>query len=185
MLSPTLWRTCRVLSGKTRLALLRRVVNDPGLTVSNLADSLAISLPRASQELRRLQSRGLVRAVREGPFVRYQPLPDPQVPTAKPLLTALVRTFRKYSLAADLHSIRIASGYSQPRRIKMVRELLRGSRDLNTLCYNTGIPRTSLMRHLLILWSCGLVVRRGKQYLFVADPHPLARCLVRIVRQRS
>ena len=36
-LSPTLWRTCRILSGGTRLALLRRVIKHPGLSVSELA----------------------------------------------------------------------------------------------------------------------------------------------------
>ena len=41
-LHPTLWRTCRVLAGPTRLRLLRRVIARPGLTVQQLA------MPRGS-----------------------------------------------------------------------------------------------------------------------------------------
>ena len=49
-LSPTLWRTCRVLSGTTRLSLLQRIIRSPGLCVSDLAAAEGISLGRASQE---------------------------------------------------------------------------------------------------------------------------------------
>ena len=76
-LSPTLWRTCRVLAGGTRLALLRRVIKHPGLSVSELVAAEKIDLARASQELRRLQARGIVDVEREGRRVRYFPEPDP------------------------------------------------------------------------------------------------------------
>ena len=92
-LHPTLWRTCRVLSGETRLKLLRLIIATPGKTVSRLAEETGIGLSRASQELRRLQSRGLVQTVRKGSFVHYLPDPDPQVPDAKPLLLAMKATF--------------------------------------------------------------------------------------------
>ena len=88
-LSPTLWRTCRVLAGGTRLALLRRVIKHPGLSVSELAAADKIDLARASQDLRRLQSRGLLRRHQAGVHVLFRPLPDPQVATAAPLLKAV------------------------------------------------------------------------------------------------
>ena len=96
-LHPTLWRTCRVLAGSTRLNLLRLVVATPGHTVSRLAEEAGIGLSRASQELRRLQSRGLLRATRTGSFVHYRPEPDPQVPDAKPLLLAMKTLFTAVS----------------------------------------------------------------------------------------
>ena len=76
-LHPTLWRTCRVLAGPTRLRLLRRVIARPGLTVQQLADAQDIGKSRASQELRRLQSRGLIQARRKSARVAYHPVPDP------------------------------------------------------------------------------------------------------------
>lgn len=92
-LHPTLWRTCRVLAGPTRLRLLRRVIARPGLTVQQLADAQDIGKSRASQELRRLQSRGLIQARRKSARVAYHPVPDPLVATAKPLLEAMKTAF--------------------------------------------------------------------------------------------
>ena len=87
-LTPTLWRTCRVLSGATRLELLRRIIEMPDQCVAELTEALGLSETRASQELRRLQSRGLVQVAREGRWVRYRPVTVPKVPSAKPLLAA-------------------------------------------------------------------------------------------------
>ena len=63
-LAPTLWRTCRVLAGATRLALLRLIIESPDLRVADLAALAGLSESRTSQELRRLQARGLVQALR-------------------------------------------------------------------------------------------------------------------------
>lgn len=89
MMNPTLWRTCRVLSHPGRIRLLRLVLSHPDAGVSELAELAGISQPSATQELRRLQSRGLLKRIPVGRRVTFLPIPDPQVPTAEPLLQAL------------------------------------------------------------------------------------------------
>ena len=88
-LNPTVWRTCRVLSHPGRLRLLQEVLRQPERSVSQLAEDLSIGVSDASQQLRRLQSRGLLKRTCRGLEVIYRPIPDPQVPSAKPLLLAL------------------------------------------------------------------------------------------------
>ncbi|MBU1692967.1 MAG: helix-turn-helix domain-containing protein [Verrucomicrobia bacterium] len=184
-LHPTLWRTCRVLAGETRIRLLRLVVNNPGRTVSDLAATIGISLPRASQELRRLQSRGLLQAVRVGRQVRYQPIPDPQVPSAKPLLKAAETVFRRFPREAETRLAEIATAFSHPRRIAIVRELLWAPQDTLSLLNGVGIPRISLNRHLRLLRARGLVEHRGGKNRLTASHHPLVQCLARMIKQSS
>ena len=179
-LHPTLWRTCRMLSGKTRLALLRQVIDSPGQTVSALAGQLQISLPRASQELRRLQSRGLIQANRSGMHVQYRPVPDPLVSTAAPLLQAMQSTFRRFSASEDDQAARIATGFSHLRRLAIVRLLLIGPMDTPALEELSGMSRDALNRHLLKLRAAGLINREGKRIQIEDPPHPLAKCLLEI-----
>ena len=181
-LHPTLWRTCRVLAGETRLQLLRRVSNHPGHSVSDLADAGGISRPRASQELRRLQSRGLLQAVRIGRMVRYQPVPDALVPTAAPLLAASQAVFRRYSRSSGLRFAEIAVAFSHPRRIAIVAELIHSPRTAASLRQATGIPWRALKRHLRVLRNRQLVVCQRGRYYFRPGGHPLACCLARIIR---
>ncbi len=63
-LNPTLWRTCRMLTGTNRVRLLRELHDHPGQSVSQLAAALGIGPSDASQELRRIQSRGLLKSER-------------------------------------------------------------------------------------------------------------------------
>jgi DNA-binding HxlR family transcriptional regulator len=177
-LNPTLWRTCRILSGRTRLALLRRVVRRPGQTVSQLAKAEGISLPRTSQELRRLQSRGLLQAVRTGLFVKYHPIPDPQVAMAKPLLQALQEAFSRFPASADDQGILIAAGLSHIRRLAIVRELRKEPRDIPGLSARTRIPGRALWRHLRLLEQGGWVQREGAVWEIAPNDYPLAKCLM-------
>ena len=182
MLHPSLWRTCRVLSGETRLKLLRTILDTPGQSVSELAHSLAISLPRASQELRRLQSRGLVQTRPQGVHVRYDPAPDPLVATAAPLLQAAKETFVGFPPAEDHQLTRIATGFSHPRRLSILRLLQIGPMNTRTLEDLSGMTRTALNRHLLKLQTAGLVRREHRQFHVVDHPHPMAQRLLRILQ---
>ena len=181
-LNPTLWRTCRVLAGPTRLQLLRRILAAPGATVTRAAEAAGISLSRASQELRRLQSRGLLGVERAGPFVRYFPKPDPQVPGAAPLLHALKATFARGGAARDAEAIRIATALAHPRRILLFRRLLEGPATLATLRSSSGIPFDSVHHHLQLLRRGHLVVGRPPVCRAARRNHPLAKCLVELVR---
>ena len=63
--------TLRALSHPKRLMLLQ-LLGDRSLSVSTLAEALHLSLPNASQHLRVLRDRGIVRAERVGQGVRYR-----------------------------------------------------------------------------------------------------------------
>ena len=181
-LHPTLWRTCRVLAGPTRLKLLRLVVAAPGHTVSRLAEDAGIGLSRASQELRRLQSRGLIRATRNGPFVHYLPESDPQVPDAKPLLLAMKTAFARQSPSMDESIALIATALSHPRRILILRELRNGPRTIPMLQAALHFSFGAIFRHLQVLQEGHLVRRKASLFRMAGTPHPLARCLVDLVK---
>ena len=180
-LNPTLWRTCRVLTGATRLALLRRLLRKPGQTVSQLAEAERVSMPRASQELRRLQSRGLLRAERRRGHVRYHPDPDPQVATARPILAALGRDREWLATGAAERIRRLAAGASYERRLDLLRELKKGPRDAPALRAAAGQPAISLYRHLYELRRCGWVTQERRQWRLAANGHPLARGLRKLI----
>lgn len=178
MLNPTLWRTCRILAGKTRLSLLRRLLKDPGQTVTRLAEIEELSVSRASQELRRLQSRGLLRAERTGAWVRYRPLPDPQVPSARPILQAVGEMYSRFPAAADEQILATAAGLSHARRIDLVRALRAGPADIAELCLRVPMPSISLWRHLRELEAGGWAERDGRRWKLAANDSPLAKCLL-------
>ena len=181
-LHPTLWRTCRALAGKTRLRLFRLVVDFPGQSVSELADQAGIGCSLASQELRRLQSRGLLQSLRKGPFVQYLPGPDPQVPDARPILSAMKTTFARFTPAADKHIHRIAAALSHPRRIAILRELLNGPRNIHALQTSLRIPIRTLYHHLQTLQDGHMIRQNRMVFRPVRNPHPLAKCLADLVR---
>ena len=181
-LSPTLWRTCRVLAGATRLRLLRLVLAAPGATVTWLAEEAKISLSRASQELRRLQSRGLLRVARQGAFVRYAPEPDPLVPSARPLLAALKLTFALGKSAQDREIQRQATGLSHPRRLLLLGELLDGPRTIPMLQAALSIPDDAVYRHLRLLEQGGWVRMKSGVVHVTRSSHPLRRCLTDLVK---
>lgn len=181
-LSPTLWRTARVLAGKTRLGLLRRIVKDPGKSVSDLAEALGLSRSRASQELRRLQSRGIVQASRDGVWLRYRPVPDPLVSSAKPILTAMEAVFARFPEAEDERTVRVATAFSHARRLAIVRELRQGARTAAELQQVPGMSEMAVYRHLGLLQEGDVVRRHGKTWRLEPWGHPLTLCLMELLR---
>ncbi|HPJ57748.1 MAG TPA: helix-turn-helix domain-containing protein [Kiritimatiellia bacterium] len=182
-LHPTLWRTCRVLAGPTRLRLLRRVIARPGLTVQQLADAQGIGKSRASQELRRLQSRGLIQARRESARVAYHPVPDPLVATAKPLLEAMKTAFASTAPRQDRLAIGSAVALAYPRRQDIVRHLLDAPASVSDLAARLRIPRMSTLRHLHALRDLDLARNVRGRWHFTPNAHPLTRCLIRLLQQ--
>ncbi len=180
-LSPTLWRTCRVLSGRLRLALFRRIIASPGQCVSQLAQAENISIPRASQELRRLQSRGLVGVERPGKFVQYFPESDPLVASAKPILRAMQMTCAQVPAAADDRTARLAQGLSHAKRIAMVRALQEGPKSMTELQAHLRLSPANCRHHLKFLREGGWVEREGKTPRLAPNDAPLAQCLLKLI----
>jgi DNA-binding transcriptional ArsR family regulator len=156
---PTLWRSCRVLANLRRLACLKAVLAEPGAAVGDVADKIGIPPNQASLALRALQARGLLSATREGRAVRYSPVPDPLVDSAKPLLSALRRllTARDVSEKEIFHA---ATAFTHPRRLAMVSCLARrGPLPAETLAAANGISYPAATRHIKKLASREIIVK--------------------------
>ncbi len=179
-LSPTLWRTCRVLSGTVRVRLLRQLFDDPNRCVSEMACAAGIGESDASQELRRLQSRGLLQRQAIGAKVLYRPGADPQVSSAAPLLAAL-RKSMALPPEQDEELICIAKGLSHERRIHLARLLMQGNQTFSNLFLQANLNPAALRRHLVPLREGGWLQRQGRRFVFAPPPHPLARALYKLL----
>ena len=154
---PTIWRTCRVLANKRRLACLKAVLRQPGETVGVIAASAKIPQDQASLCLRALQARGILHASRESRWVRYHPLPDPLVPVAAPILAGMSQTVLNEKLAAP-RIIRCLTAFTHPRRLVILRSLQQhGPMSFAELARRSRISSTALFRHLKKLEERGLV----------------------------
>ncbi len=177
-LHPTLWRTARVLAHGGRLCLLEAVLRRPGMTVTQLADATGLALPAASMHLRALHARGLLRAERSGSRVRYRAAADPDIRFAAPLLAA----FRRALLVAGRSPgdiVRVATGFTHPRRLAVWRRLCAGPAGVAELSRSTRIGRRALHRHLDKLVRHGLVETTPGGYRPVSPPDPLAAAFIK------
>lgn len=184
-LHPTLWRTCKMLAGKKRVLLLREIFKSAGRNVTQLGKAVGIKRSDASQELRRIQSRGILSSKRRGVHLIYSMKPDPQVPSAAPILHAIQSSLRTIPAKRDLEICVIATNLSNERRIQIVRELLHGPMPLNQIQLQTGIPEVSLAKHLHVLRSSGFIRKAENEYRLLAPRHPLAQALIRMVESHQ
>ena len=180
-LNPTVWRTCRALSGRTRLGLLRNVLEKPGGNVSQLAELLAIGISDASQELRRLQSRGLLKRSCQGAAVVYLPIPDPQVPSAAPLLKALQAAWNGTPPGEIDEVARQAMGLACERRVAIVRALAQQPRSAGDLANLVRTGPDNLKKHLRILRESGWVAKQNKAFVLCPATHPVQAALLKLL----
>lgn len=177
-LNPTLWRTCRMLSGDTRLRLLRALHDQPGRNVTELARAMEIGRSDASQELRRIQSRGLLQPEHRGAALIYRVGADPQVASAAPLLKALKAAFSS-AAAGQVATIRaIANGLAHPKRIAILKSLMQAPKSVYALQKEIRTEFGNLQRHVQTLRAGGLVSRKDRLLHFTAPTHPLARAFI-------
>ena len=179
-LNPTLWRTCRMLSGAVRLRLLRALHEQPGQSVAELAKRAGIGKSDASQELRRIQSRGVLRSGREGARVIYRLEADPQVVSAAPLVRALQSALSRYPADQDEEMRRLAWGLAYPRRVAMVQALVRAPRNGGELGQALQWPGVTVYRHVRILKESGWVRWAGGRLEVVRPEHPLGHALLKL-----
>ncbi len=181
-LNPTLWRTCRMLAGSTRIRLLRGLHDHPGRCVNDLAQDIGIGISDASQELRRIQSRGLLRSKREGARVLYRLEADPQVASAAPILKALKTALATLPPERDEDMRRIAFGLAYPRRIAIARALLAEPQTGMGLSQELELSTFAVFNHVRILRESGWVRRGADQRLNLSPPdHPLGAALFRLL----
>ncbi|WP_446923981.1 ArsR/SmtB family transcription factor, partial [Klebsiella pneumoniae] len=64
--------TFKILSNGTRLRILHAVIRTPNISVTELAEQLEMKPQAISNQLQRLDDKGIVRSSREGNFIRYR-----------------------------------------------------------------------------------------------------------------
>jgi DNA-binding transcriptional ArsR family regulator len=175
-LVPTLWRTCRVLANQKRLRLLHYVIKKPLSSVAHIATSLHLPVHVASEYLRALNARGLLRAKRQGRLVLYEAVADFSVPEAWILLVTVESAINKQHKTKDI--LFSLTGFTHPRRIELVRAIHAGAVDLRSLKIKTGCSTPAVTRHLRKLRRRGFVVSDHGLYRCATPTNPLAKTLL-------
>jgi len=175
-LQPTLWRTCRALANKTRLQLLHELFVNGEQTVSDIAANARIRLALASLYLRALNARGVLRARTSGRRTFYRIQANKSVPHAQPLVSALLASFQSSARPVD-ELFRDLTACSHLRRLFLL-QALKQPLSLEEMRSRTGIPFSSLQRHLHKLLRRGYVTQEGKLYLRARPRTPMAKCLL-------
>ncbi len=170
-----------MLSGKTRMKLLRCLEEHPGQNVTQLANAVGIGTSDASQELRRIQSRGLLKAEHRHTNLIYHFRADPQVTSARPLLQALRTALATKIPDANERICDIANSLGHVRRIKILKALMKKSKTAYSLQKEIQISQSCIRRHLQPLLKCGLVKHDKKLIHYVPPRHPLAKALIRLL----
>ena len=175
-LRPTVWRTCRTLANDRRLALLRWLLTVERASVSEAAAHFRWATARASEELRQLQSRGLIRSERAGRQVYYSAIPNPAVDYAAELHSALKAAFEAGASPKSLYAT--LTGFTHPRRLAILAALSKDAPvagvELRRQC---RMSRMALHRHLRKLAARGVAVRRAKGWALSPPRNRLDRAL--------
>ena len=182
LLRPTLWRTCRVLANRTRLQILGLLFKEPGLTVSAVGERLDLALPVASQYLRALEARGLLRARRSGRWVHYQlPAANAGGPAAL-LVMALRQVFRQEAHPTEV-LFKLATAFTHPRRIELFRTLQGQRPDFRQLKTATRLSAWALRRHLEKLKGRGFLDQQQGHYAAAHPESAVGRALARLAAE--
>ncbi len=180
-LTPTLWRTCRVLANQRRLALVEALIDQPPQPVAAVAAACGQSEAICSHGLRQLQARGLCRATRSGRWVSYTLAADPCVTHSESLLRALTRALRA-SRSDFKPLIATLTAYTHPRRIDIVATLHRaGPCATDDLGRHCGISPAALYRHLKKLERRGVLRQADGSVFLLTTADALSRALCEIV----
>ncbi len=175
---PTLWRTCRAIANPTRLQIFALLVEQPGQTVSAVARRLKQPLSVASESLRTLEARGLLTARRVGRRVEYRPSPVRGGDPAQGLVAALRLAFQHESQPVQT-LFRLATAFTHPRRVEIVRGLQEAPQTLGQMQIASGISGRALRRHLRKLEARGFVTCRQGMYAVADCPGAFGRELAR------
>lgn len=155
-LRPTLWRTCRVLANDTRLRLLAQLARKQPQSVSELAAQCSLALPVASQSLRALEARGLLRVNRIRRRVEYCIPTRLEAGPLADLTAALLADLRCEPLPTGA-IMKLATAFTHPTRIQIHRMLQSGPKTAMQLQATICLSSLALWRHLRKLKVRGFV----------------------------
>ncbi len=183
-LSPTLWRTCRVLANHRRLGVMWYLLHRQGATVSDVAAGCGISVSAASQCLRALQARGLLRVLRVSRWVEYRVGHDPTVPQTAALVRALSRELTDEEAVEG--AFKALTAFTHPRRIRILGALHeKPGMTFSEVQLATRITNRALCRHLSKLTRRGVIRHCDNTYRIERPATPLARVLLHMALKGS
>jgi len=136
-------------------------------------------LPAASQYLRLLESRGLLKAHRVGRSVKYEVTPDDH-PSLNAGLVQALRVVFEWNIMSIQTLFALITAFTHPRRIEIVRALCVGPATMDQLRTATGISLRSLGRHLAKLERRRFIKHRGDHYVVIQPSNPFRRELIRL-----
>lgn len=179
---PTFWRTCRAIANRTRLKMFGLLLEEPGLTVSDVAQRLHKALSLTSKYLQALEGPGLLLAHRTSRYVHYRPNSGPNGGHTPDLVTALRKTYQR-ELDPINTIFRLATAFTHPRRVEIFRALRSEPRTLDQIHTVTRISCWALGRHLRKLEDRGFVISRHGIYAAVDRTDGLGRQLARLASE--
>lgn len=180
---PTIWRTCRALANRKRLALLQAVAPDRSLTVGQLAAATGLDVTLTSRYARALNARGLLTARRSSRWVHYAPARG-GLADVQPLVDAVFDTLAGSDGGAE-EVYRLATAFTHPRRVLLARACRKGPARYTGLARATGISLRALDRHLRKLLARGVLARREGYYRLEPPRSRLHESLLDAVRRMA
>jgi len=164
--------------------VFRSLLDENGLTVSAVAETNGISEESATQCLRTLNARGLLRVTRISRWVKYRVGHDPLVPGTAELVRAVRVQLRGKGDVID-RTFKDLTAFTHWRRGLIVSVLARhGDISFTTLKALTGISESALCRHLNKLRDRGLIQEERGVYSGAKPRSPVARALQRLAVQQ-
>jgi DNA-binding transcriptional ArsR family regulator len=178
-LKPTLWRTCRAISNRTRLRIFHFLLQKPDQTVSAIAKKFDLPLSAASLFLRLLESRGVLEARRIGRWVKYRTSSATKSDPNSNLVAAMRGAFRRGDRAVE-SIFDAATAFTHPRRVEIVRLTRIRPRTIQQLHVTTKISIPALRRHLRKLQARGFLEYRRGHYQVAPQLDAVRRELARL-----
>lgn len=177
ILTPTLWKTCRVVANPVRLRILRILMKEKALTVMDMVRLMAMPKGTVSLYLKELQARGFIHAKRKSVNVFYEFKSDPVVPQAAKVMDIVTALFREGK--GDKDVIALFSALRTSNAVKMMACLLKdgGWVDCTVIGQRLRISLLTVLKHRRTLCRNGFVeiespARRHVLSRIRAMPHP-------------
>lgn len=174
------WKTCRTIANKTRLTLLWHLFEQDELCVNELQSLAGMTQSNASNQLRLLNTHGLIVYRRKKMNVIYRAEAFGDAEDAAILLRALKRCHTESVPFAAV--IRQMTAFTHERRIEIVRALGKGPLAYNELIEATGMSTSSLSRHLRKLEARGFIRYANSQYGLSRPASSLGVALLKIAQ---
>jgi ArsR family transcriptional regulator len=183
--SDTIWKTCRVLANETRLGILRRLMRNAELCVSDVATLENLSEVVASQHLRMLHEYGFLQLRRDGKWTFYKAESDPAIQLAARLYPHLQSKLISADNKQIAKLIRLFTALTHPRRIELLSAIASEERKFGELTALCDISGMALHRHLKKLTVRNFIIQDSETCRIVPPVNRLEAILLKACREAT